>query len=148
MMKRAGRVHGVRGVLTFAGLITVVLATIAGYRQGSEAQKKTVAAGLIERLLDADTPQVPDIVEAMRDYRQWVDSSLRSELEKGSDDSRQKLYASLALLPVDFSQVDYLFSRLLAAKPSEVPVLRDALKAHRTTLRPETLDRSGLSETG
>ena len=73
----------------------------------------------------------------MRDYRRWVDPSLRSELEKGSDDSRQKLHASLALLPVDASQVDYLFNRLLTATPSELPVLRDALKTHRSTLTPK-----------
>ena len=67
-----------------------------------------------------------------------VDSSLRSELEKRSDDSRQKLHASLALLPVDASQVDYLFNRLLIkATPSELPVLRDALKTHRSTLTPK-----------
>ena len=68
----------------------------------------------------------------MRDYRRWVDSSLRSELEKGSDGSRQKLHASLALLPVDATQVDYLFNRLLKATPSELPVLRDALKTHQS----------------
>ncbi len=74
----------------------------------------------------------------MRDYRQWVDSAaLRSELYKRSDDSRQRLHASLALLPVDATQVDYLFNRLLTATPSELPVLRDALKAHRSTLTPK-----------
>ena len=137
MMKRAGRVHGVRGVLTFALLTAGVLAGIAVRRQVIENQRATHAAGLVQRLLDADTPQVPDIVGAMRDYRQWVDSSLRSELEKRSDDSRQKLHASLALLPVDASQVDYLFNRLLKATPSELPVLRDALKTHRSTLTPK-----------
>ena len=49
----------------------------------------------------------------------------------------EHLHASLALLPVDASQVDYLFNRLLAASPSELPVLRDALKAHRSTLTPK-----------
>ena len=137
MMKRAGRVHGVRGVLTFALLTAGVLAGIAVRRQVIENQRATHAAGLVQRLLDADTPQVPDIVEAMRDYRQWVDPSLRSELEKRSDDSRQKLHASLALLPVDASQVDYLFNRLLKATPSELPVLRDALKTHQSTLTPK-----------
>jgi eukaryotic-like serine/threonine-protein kinase len=137
MMKRAGLVYGVRGVLTFAGLSVVVLALIAGERAGTEAQHRTYAIGLVQRVLDADTPQVPDIVEAMRDYRRWVDTSLRSELERSSDDSRQKLHASLALLPVDPSQVDYLFNRILKSTPSELPVLRDALKAHRTTLTPK-----------
>ena len=137
MMKRAGRVHGVRGVLTFALLTAGVLAGIAVRRQVIENQRATQAAGLVQRLLDADTPQVPDIVGAMRDYRQWVDPSLRSELEKRSDGSRQKLHASLALLPVDASQVDYLFNRLIKATPSELPVLRDALKTHRSTLTPK-----------
>ena len=111
-MKRAGRVHGVRGILTFALLSAGVLAGIEVRRQVIENQRVTHAAGLVHRVLDADTPQVSDIVAAMRDYRQLVDSSLRSELEKSADYSRQKLHASLALLPVDASQVDYLFNRL------------------------------------
>ena len=107
MMKRAGRVHGLRGVLTFALLTAGLLAGISVRRQVIETQKATQAASLVERLLDAETEQVPDIVGAMHDYRRWVDPSLRSELEKKSDDSRQKLHASLALLPVDATQVDY-----------------------------------------
>ena len=113
MMKRAGRVHGVRGVLTLALLTAGVLAGIAVRNRVIENQRATQADDLVQRLLDADTPQVPDIVETMRDYRQWVDSPLRSELEKRSDGSRQKLHASLALLPVDATQVDYLFNRLI-----------------------------------
>ncbi|MGZ3415668.1 MAG: hypothetical protein ACXVAT_17755, partial [Isosphaeraceae bacterium] len=81
-----------------------------------------------------DTSQVPDIVRRMHDHRRWVDPSLKSELEKRSDDSRQKLHASLALLPVDPSQVDYLYERLSKAVPGELPVLRDALKPHRSTV--------------
>ena len=146
MMKRAGLVHGFRGVLTFALLTAGVLAGIAVRHQVIEVrhqvienQRATQAAGLVQLVLDADTPQVPDIVEAMRDYRQLVDSPLRSELEKRSDDSPQKLHASLALLPVDATQVDYLFNRLIKIKdkPSELRVLRDALKTHRPTLTPK-----------
>jgi eukaryotic-like serine/threonine-protein kinase len=137
MMKRAGRVHGVRGVLTFALLSAGVLAGIAVRRQVIENQRATHAADLVQRVLDADTAQVPEIVKAMADHRQWVDSSLRSELTKSSYNSRQKLHASLALLPVDVSQVDYLFNRLLRASPSELPVLRDVLKPHSSTLTPK-----------
>ena len=139
MMKRAGRVHGFRGVLTFALLTAGVLAGIAVRRQDIETQRSTHAADLVQQVLVADTSQVPDIVESMRDYRQWVDSSLRSELDKSSDDSRQKLHASLALLPVDATQVDYLFNRLIKIKdtPSELRVLRDALQTHRSTLTPK-----------
>ena len=137
MMSRAGRVHGVRGVLTFALLTAGVHAGIAVRNRVIENQRATHAADLVQRVLDADTAQVPEIVKAMSDHREWVDSSLRSELEKRSNDSRQKLHASLALLPVDTSQVDYLFNRLIKATPSGLPVLRDALKTHRTSLTPK-----------
>jgi formylglycine-generating enzyme required for sulfatase activity len=79
----------------------------------------------------------------MRDYRRWVDASLKSELEKALATPRQKLHVSLALLPVDATQVDYLFDRLSKAAPGELPVIRDALKTHRSTLIPKlwkTLD--------
>jgi len=134
MMKRAGRVHAVRSVLTFAVLTVGVLAGIAVRHQVVENQQATHAAGLVQRLLDADTPQVPEIVGAMRDYHRWIDSSLRSELGKSSNGSRKKLHASLALLPFDATQVDYLFKRLIRAAPSELPVLRDALSPFRATL--------------
>ena len=137
MIKRAGRLYGVQSVLILALLTASVITGIAVRRQVIENRRATQAAGLVERLLDAETPQVPDIVGAMGDYRQWVDPSLRSEQEKRSDDSRQKLHASLALLPVDASQADYLFKRLIKATPSELPVLRDALKSHQATLLPK-----------
>jgi serine/threonine protein kinase len=136
MMRRAGRVHGLQSALTFALLNVTVLTGIAVRRQVIENQQSARAAGLVQRLLDADTPQVPEIVEAMSDYRLWIDSALRRELVERPGDSRQKLHVSLALLPVDATQVDYLFNRLLSAGASELPVLRDALKPHRTTLTP------------
>ncbi len=148
MMARAGRVHGVRGVLTLALLSAGVLAGIAGRRQFIENRSATRAAGLVQRVLDADTLQVPDIVRAMRDYRKWVDTALRNELEKSSEDSRQKLHASLALLSVDATQVDYLFNRLIKAAPSELPVLRDALKPHQATLVPKLWSVLDSDQTG
>src|SRR5208337_1928970 len=39
--------------------------------------------------------------------------------------------------PVDPSQVDYLFNRLLSATENQLPVLRDALKTHQSTLTPK-----------
>src|SRR5262249_33673125 len=82
MMRQAGRFYGARCVLSLALLTGALLAGTAVRRQIIETQQATRAADLVQRLLDADTPQVPDIVAAMRDYRRWVDPSLRSELEK------------------------------------------------------------------
>src|SRR5262249_49523447 len=49
---------------------------------------------------------------------------LREHRQKPKANSRPELHASLALLPVDASQVDYLYERLLDAEPGEVLVLR------------------------
>ena len=75
------------------------------------------AAALVESLLKVGTPEVPAIVEQLAGYRRWADPALRCELVKSSDDRRREhLHASLALLPVDAAQVDYLFDRLIAGR--------------------------------
>jgi serine/threonine protein kinase len=137
MMKQAKRVHGSRIGLTLILLGAGVLSGIAVRRQVALSQQVTHAAGLVQRLLDADTLQVPEVVGAMREYRQWVDPALKSELGNNPDGSREKLHASLALLPVDSSQIDYLLSRLIKATPGELSVLRDALKTHQSALTPK-----------
>ena len=62
-----------------------------------------------------------------------ADPLLRQEYDKAAANSSQKLHASLALLPVDPAG-PYLFDRLLDAQPHEVPVIREALAAHKDEL--------------
>src|SRR5262249_30235438 len=57
------------------------------------------------------------------------------EYRRARPNSRPQLHASLALLPVDATQVDYLYGRLLDAQPQEVPVIRDFLDPHKDGLR-------------
>jgi formylglycine-generating enzyme required for sulfatase activity len=89
---------------------------------------------MVQAVLNADTAQVPRIISEMAEYRQWADPLLRAEDDKAAATSRQKLHTSLALLPVDPGQVDYLCGRLLEAQPHEVPVIRDALASHKAAL--------------
>ena len=63
-------------------------------------------------------------------------------------DARQELHASLALLPVDATQVDYLYGRLLDAEPHEVPVIRDALAPHKDGLLDKLWAVVGTPEKG
>jgi formylglycine-generating enzyme required for sulfatase activity len=96
-----------------------------------ESAKEAKAYGLVQLVLNVDTPKVPPIIEQMTEYRQWTDPKLREV----SDRSPQRLHASLALLPADPGQVDYLFGRLLEADPRDVfPVIRDALAPHKDRL--------------
>src|SRR5581483_9972721 len=84
----------------------------------------------------ANTADVPNIVTQMRPYRPWLADLLRAPTAAGEtpQERRQQLHTSLALLPVDAGQVEYLFGRLLGAEPQEVPVIRDALADHREEL--------------
>jgi formylglycine-generating enzyme required for sulfatase activity len=122
MMRRATRYHAVRGLV-----VGVVLA-LAGW--GSyEAHGTLQAHALRDRLLDANTTDVPTIVADMAPYRRWLDPLLREAMQEAEakQEPRKQLHTSLALVSVDPGQVNYLYERLLAAEPHEVLVIRQAL---------------------
>jgi formylglycine-generating enzyme required for sulfatase activity len=137
MMHTASRYQAVRGVVLAVGLVALSALGWMVRNQVREQSDKHHAAGLVQRLLDAETPQVPAIVAEMGGYRTWTDPLLRDEYQKAKPRSRRQLHASLALVPADASQLEYLYGRLLDAEPHEVPVIRDALAAH----LPELVDR-------
>jgi formylglycine-generating enzyme required for sulfatase activity len=72
----------------------------------------------------------------MAPYRRWLDPLLQEAHAQAEqeNDPRKRLHASLALLPVDSGQVEYLFGRLLQAQPQEVIVIRGALSDHKQDL--------------
>ena len=89
-------------------------AAAPGRREGYGRQR---AQGLQDRLLEAATEDVPDIVREMGPYRRWLDGPLARGLRRrpAKHDARRQLHASLGLLPVDRGQVGYLRDRLLTA---------------------------------
>jgi formylglycine-generating enzyme required for sulfatase activity/tetratricopeptide (TPR) repeat protein len=104
---------------------------------GIEGYGRLRASALVDSLQRVGTPEVPAIVRRLSGYRRWADPQLVRVVQSTDDQSREHLHASLALLPIDATQVDYLFSRLLTATSSEVPVLVDPLRLHRSTLTPK-----------
>jgi formylglycine-generating enzyme required for sulfatase activity len=128
MMGRASRVHLVRGLLAAAALVLLVLA-------GWEAFGRIQAHHLRDRLMDAKTSDVPEIVAEMGPYRRWLDPLLYEEYgQAAQDNDRRKLHASLGLVPVDPGQVDYLKKRLLEAEAQEVDAIRTLLLPHQGDL--------------
>ena len=102
MMRKAGRHHAVRGAAVAASCCQLATFNVLTIRDRVEDRRKaTYAAGLVQSLLSADTAQVPAIIVDMAEYRHWTDPLLREESDKAGGISRQKLHASLALLPVD-----------------------------------------------
>jgi eukaryotic-like serine/threonine-protein kinase len=127
MMDRATRYHVVRST---AVILLLGLLTWAGY----ESEARQSANFIEQRLLNTETANVPEVVSQLEPYRRWVNPMLVRDFENTSNE-QIKLHASLALLPVDPGRVEYLFGRLLDAKPSEIVVIRDALEPHQSDLR-------------
>jgi serine/threonine protein kinase/formylglycine-generating enzyme required for sulfatase activity len=129
MMGRAGRFYALRG------FVVAVLLAVVGWG-GYEGHGWLQAHALRDRLLDANINEVPSIVQDMAPYRRWLDPLLHEAYAQAErdNDRRKQLHASLALLPVDASQVRYLTERLLDAEAGDVAVLRDALFPHKENL--------------
>ncbi len=136
MMQRSSRHLVVRTAVLAVFLAIFTIVGFEAWRQVVEQRRTVQATGLVNRLLDADTTQVPAIIAEMAEHRDGVDPLLRAEHEKPGATPRQKLHTSLALLPVDPNQVEFLLARLLKAEPHQVPVIRDALVPHREAIRP------------
>ena len=77
---------------------------------------------------------MPSIVNNLEKYRTWADPLLKAKFDQAKEGSSERLNMALALLPVDATQVEYLYARLLDAEPNEVPVIRDALAPHKDEL--------------
>jgi formylglycine-generating enzyme required for sulfatase activity len=129
MMRQASRYHAVRA------LAVAVLLVLLGWG-AYEVHGRLQAHALRGRLLDAKTGEVPTIVQEMAPYRRWLDPLLRDAYQEAEAklDRGKQLHTSLALLPVDATQVEYLHRQLLDAEPHEVLVLRDALAPHQDGL--------------
>ncbi len=126
MMRAATRRYTLFGLVLAVGLGLLGAGTWFAY-------SKQAAAGQIEALKSAEIGQVPDIVARIASHRTWTDPALREMLHGNDNDpqaSKEHLYASLALLPVDPSQNDYIIDRLLTADFNQFPTIRDLLKAY------------------
>jgi serine/threonine protein kinase/formylglycine-generating enzyme required for sulfatase activity len=128
MMARAGLVHGRKliGLLGLLGLLSTAGLAFYAYT-GTER--------LLSQLSTANIENIPKVVGQLKDYPRWTYSQrLRALANQPGNDTRSKLAYSLALLPEDRSQLNFLYQRLLVADPIETVVLRDSLYPFRGSL--------------
>jgi eukaryotic-like serine/threonine-protein kinase len=140
MMRRAGRVHGLRAIAL--GVIAAVVLVVTGvdaWKRRADAEKARAEAAKtrVERLVDADTVDVPAIIQSMHESRALTEPELRKVFQDPRVAPKAKLHASLALLPGDPSQVAYLEERLVDSEPRQLTVLRQALKPYASGLTPK-----------
>jgi serine/threonine protein kinase/formylglycine-generating enzyme required for sulfatase activity len=125
MMRKARRFHLTRGVILAACLALLGVGGLDGFGRLQAHRYR-------DRLLDAGTDAVPEVVADMAPWRWWIDPLLRAAYAEAESqhDARKQLHASLALLPRDPSQVNYLVKRLLTGTPEEVGAIGTLLAPH------------------
>jgi formylglycine-generating enzyme required for sulfatase activity len=119
MMRQAGRYYGIR-----AAALAVILSLVgwASYETNGRYQAATKVAGL----LSAEIRDVPALLPELRPYFRWARPHL-VDARRDSDPKKQ-LHASLALLPADASQREFLRQRLVDAGPEEGRIICRELK--------------------
>jgi len=126
LMRRAARVHGLRGLALAIVIALVSWGSLEGY--GS-----LQAAHLIDSLRTANIRDVPARIDQLQTYRRWAGRPLAGLLASTENDRDQHLRASLArvaLWPGDRRQAGYLYDRLLESSPAELPVIWGILRKH------------------
>ncbi|MFN0051746.1 MAG: protein kinase domain-containing protein, partial [Planctomycetales bacterium] len=124
-MMRAAIVRQGKSAALLAGLL-VVLGII-----GWETNGRIRAATLSDRVVQAETPRLPKILQELDPYRRWSEAKLRAAREQAEPNSTPWVNATLALLPAEPALAETLIDRSLRAPPEEFAVLRDALHRHR-----------------
>jgi eukaryotic-like serine/threonine-protein kinase len=133
LMRRAGRVYGVRG-LTLATVL--ILLGWGSYEVNGQLRAQMMR----DRLLASPLVEVPGIVTELKPYRKWVDLLLREAYAeaKKAGNSQKQLRAALALLPVDDTQLPYLKDRLFRADAPDISVIRQSLAGHKNAIVAES----------
>lgn len=132
MMRRATRYHLFRALL-LTGAMTVV--GLAGYQIFCWSR----ANSLYDGLMSASTAEVSDWIDKIAFYPSWVKPRLRMAIAS-TDNPDHLLNASLALLALDEKQgdsvqVEYVFARMLEARPEQVRILCQRLKPYSDPLK-------------
>jgi len=123
MMQQATRFHMSRFVVAS---VLLLLAAWWGYERNGRAN----ALALVRTLESARTQDVPGIVNEIGRFRKWADPLLVDAQKQYPQSSRNYLHITMALLPVDPSQGDVIFEKLLQSEPSSFSVICDTLLAY------------------
>ncbi len=128
MMGKAGRVHGIRFVLSLVASVVVFLGVINIRNAAGERQRNAEATRLVKGLLTADTSQIKTVIEKeLPGFRQYATDDLQQAFQESPAKSHAKRHAALAFLPDGKSVLPFLKNRLLTITPLNFVHMRDLL---------------------
>jgi eukaryotic-like serine/threonine-protein kinase len=108
--------------------VLVLVAALSGWVLAEVYRGPVQADHLVRSLASADIEGVEQIIKDLDTCRPWANPKLRA-LVAEPPSAKAKLHASLALLPVDPGQVEYLEQQLLEVGPDEALVITRHLAA-------------------
>jgi hypothetical protein len=111
----------------FQGCVLIAILALAGWAVVAASEGPRKASEFVGKLESADIASVPKIIREYSPYREWAVPRLRTMIDENPETDRLHLHASLALLPDDSGQKDYLYDRMMMANPDEFDVIREAL---------------------
>jgi serine/threonine protein kinase/formylglycine-generating enzyme required for sulfatase activity len=147
MMRKTAWDWGRRLALALVASTFIMFRMVTHSRETQERENASSAHTLVRSLLAANTADVGTLIPEIDKYREWTTPQLRAVLDRRDSSDKQKLNASLALLPDDPSQVDFVTGRLREAKVEDLPVMISLLQPYKDRLQPalwETI-KSGVS---
>ncbi|MBN1853601.1 MAG: serine/threonine-protein kinase, partial [Pirellulales bacterium] len=128
VMQAATRRYG--SIATLVAVVILLLGWVIWELNGRIQSNRLVQA--IQSATPAQLEKL--VVEDLPSYRRWADPVLRQKLQNAESDPSVKLKLSLAMLPVDSTQLSYLHPRLLDCSVEEFPVIRNSLRSHKAKL--------------
>ncbi|MHC4878282.1 MAG: SUMF1/EgtB/PvdO family nonheme iron enzyme, partial [Planctomycetota bacterium] len=130
----ATRLHMRRALSWLTAGVLVSVAIVAAWLNSEESQNRRAAQATVQRLVDADIAQVPQIVSELDELRPWTGPLLDERFTTAADDTREKLHVALALPSELIERQSFLSKRLLTVSPTQFPVVRDSLQGHSVEL--------------
>ncbi len=118
----------------FVGVTAEWLIAQSALRQMQVAQSERASAQ-VEALLNAAPESLAAMLNQLRPEYEDIAGEARRRIGQSDLSDRDRLRLSLALLPGDPNQVDYLRARMLSVGLAELLALRDALAPYRDQLR-------------
>jgi formylglycine-generating enzyme required for sulfatase activity len=134
MMRAATRHHLLRAAAVAVLLAVLGLAGMLVRRQFLEHRDAELAESAVQRLLDADTVEVPRILPDLDRHRRFAVPRLGEIAHDPGRPAKDRLHAGLALLPDEPDLSDFLAEAALTAEPAQVIVIGDALRPFREPL--------------
>jgi formylglycine-generating enzyme required for sulfatase activity len=134
MMRAATRHHLLRAAVVAVLLAVLGLAGMLVRRQFLEHRDEELAESDVRRLLDADTAEVPHILPDLDRHRRFTVPRLSAIAHDPARPAKDRLHASLALLPDEPGLSEFLAEAALTADPAQVTVIGGALLPSREQL--------------